>query len=313
MRVLSPEQRTAAIDRLFTQASVQPAPDNASNCLREFNIRQIIKLDPFVHELWHCRSRIVRGEPLVPVPASTAAFFAQYARGISSISQITVNLDFPYDEPPHMGAIARNAVVMYSGGSESVFMDLLFQGAELLRVSRFFPHTKINREFQLALVGLTFGYGVTNIGCSLVPEPVVIRDYEYSSGFIQLWNATFAPYTLQLPLGYQRKTTTFETLLSRGYQFSACDIAPGLEHCGRCWHCAEAYYHIMALKTRPAYADFPQIEMDPQFLQTVQRGNRAALKAKVDPFAATTNGLRALERDYGIVGWRKGDPTKPFG
>ena len=306
-------RRQTILEKLYHRSPSVDSKVNFANVIRDFNAREVIKADPYVHQLWQSRMAIVRDEEVVKVPKDSVIFFEAYAKGIKSPSQVVADESFPYEHPWPDGM--GHTCVMYSGGAESVFMEATFSYVPLLRIHNFFPNTNIGREFQLALIGMAFGYNMTLIGCGFIDEPKVRRDFEYTQDFIDLWNDNFHPSHLQYPVGrLPTKDQIIDYLQREQLPFISCETPVDGKECGKCWHCAEKYYSIMALKTRPDGDELTlEPEMDLAFLKRMQRQNQFNLRQEIDRFAITTNFFKMLERRYGVVSWYKGDPTKPFG
>lgn len=306
-------RRQTILENLFDRSPSEPSKVNYANVIRDFNAREVIKADPYVYQLWQSRMAIVRDEPGVKVPPNTVDFFEAYADGIKSPSMILPDETFEYGAP--WVEAAGHTCVMYSGGAESVFMEATFSYVPLIRVHNFFPNTSIGREFQLGLIGMALGYSMTLIGCGFLNEAKVRRDFEYTQDFVDLWNVHFHPSHLQYPVGrLPTKDQIIDYLARDNLPFISCETLQNGKECGKCWHCAEKYFSIMALKTRPdGEALVLEPEMDLDFLKRLQRQNQFNMRQEIDRFAITTDFFKMLERKYGVTSWYKGDPTKPFG
>lgn len=305
------ERRQNKLDALFDRAPISEFPDNTSNVIHDLNIREVIKTDPYIYKLWKCRTSLVRNEPIIYVPPNTVEFFREYALGIGSGTIVEPGTTFELEPPFPNGN--RHTCLMYSGGVESQFLAVTYSSVSMLRMHNFFPHTSITREFQLALAGMAFGFETTLIGCALLSEiSHNKRQYEFTPQFVDLWNDAFWPYTIQYPVGWgPTKDVLIEFLLKSNCSFTSCESLKDGKECGKCWHCAEKYFCIMALRTREENKDIPLPYMDIDFLHKVQKSNRWNLGQKVDKFSTTTDLFRTLERKYGVTSWYKGDPTKP--
>lgn len=313
---MSLQRRQDRIERLLARAPAQWSPNNNANSIIDLNIREVLKIDPFVRRLWECRREIIVGAPKVKVPPKYLDFFIEYAGQINAPAHggITADNSFPYDGPPWDGQIIRPMAAMYSGGSESVMMDMTFTWIELLRVRNFFPSSRMSREFQLALVGLTLGYGVLSVGVGFRAEMTNRRNYEMTRDFVDSWNESSYPYTMQYPIAWYSKADTYKFLMLNRIDFVACETTntDGSE-CGKCWDCAEKYFFQSAVKaSNPRLADFEVKPLDYGWLKRVQRLNRENLRmGPKDPWANTTDGLLNLEREYGYTLWRTGEPPPP--
>ena len=199
------------------------------------DVSNIIRNNEDLNLLFNIRENIILGKD-VRVPENVFSFYEDYAKAfrsksklikIAPISDIKRNIE------------GNNAVIWYSGGSDSVFMHTSMPIIPCRTATNFIPNIsyKHKHEFQLMLVGSYLGYNIQFIGVSnslIFSNTDNYEAYEFSDDFIASWNKCFSSKVIY-PLSWTYKPHIYEELILNKIPFTVCEKG----NCGSCYKCFE--------------------------------------------------------------------------
>lgn len=210
------------------------------------DISYYIRNNEELNALFNIRENIILGKD-VKVPENVFSFYEDYAKAFRSNSKLIKTAPISDIKRNVEG---NNAVIWYSGGSDSVFMHTSMPIIPCRTAKNFIPNIsyKHKHEFQLMLVGSYLGYNIQFIGVNsfVFSELDNYEAYEFSDDFIASWNKCFSS-KIVYPLSYINKPNIYEELIKANIPFNVCEKG----NCGSCYKCFE---YAMTAKAVAGYS-----------------------------------------------------------